>query len=267
VQLHVVVWAAPAAPAILFIHGWSQHHLCWSKQVAGPLAERFHLVALDLRGHGQSAAPLDAASYATGALWADDVAGVIASLRLAAPLLVGWSYGGLIIGDYLRKYGEAAIAGVNLVSPAVGVGPAWYGPLIGPGFLDHAPSACSQDQAVALPAIQAFVHACLVHPVAAADLELAVGWSMLTPPSVRAALLDRDDDFRPEYARLTKPLLVSYGVQDTVIWPAMARTVQAVSPGCTLSEYPSVGHAPFLQDPARFNDELARFARQCFAAR
>src|SRR5689334_13731697 len=93
VKLHVRDWGDPGAPAILFIHGWSQHHLCWSKQVDSALAEAFHLVVMDLRGHGQSDAPLDAASYMTGALWADDIAGVIASLGLAAPLLVGWSYG------------------------------------------------------------------------------------------------------------------------------------------------------------------------------
>jgi non-heme chloroperoxidase len=266
VKLHVRDWGDPDAPAILFIHGWSQHHLCWSKQVDSSLAESFHFVAMDIRGHGQSDAPLEAASYTTGALWADDIASVITSLGLAAPLLVGWSYGALIIGDYLRKYGEASIAGVSLVAPAVGIGPAWFGPFIGPGFLDHAPAACSEDQAVALPAIQAFLHVCLVQPVTAREFELAIGWNMLVHPKVRANLLAREEDFRPEYARLNKPLMVSYGGADTVVLPAMAQAIKAAAPACSLSEYPNVGHAPFLEDAARFNSELAQFAQQALVA-
>jgi len=264
VKLHVRDWGDPGAPPILFIHGWSQHHLCWSKQIESSLAGRRHLVAMDIRGHGQSDAPLDAESYTTGALWADDVAATIASLSLTAPLLVGWSYGGLIIGDYLRKYGGASLTGINLVAPAVTIGPSWFGDFIGPGFLDHAPSACSEDQTVALPAIQAFVHACLVKPLAAREVELAIGWNMLVHPKVRANLIGREEDFRPEYASLTKPLLVTYGAADTVVMPAMAKALKVAAPACALSEYPNVGHAPFLEDPARFNDELAAFAERVF---
>ncbi|HEY2358989.1 MAG TPA: alpha/beta hydrolase [Phenylobacterium sp.] len=265
VKLHVRDWGDPGAPAILFIHGWSQHHLCWAKQVDSPLARRWRLVAMDLRGHGQSDAPLDAGSYTTGALWADDVAAAIAALGLARPLLVGWSYGALIIGDYLRKYGEAAIAGVNLAAPAVGIGPAWFGSHIGPGFLDHAPPASSEDQEVALPAVQAFLHACLARPLPAAEFELAMGWNMLVHPKVRGHLISRDEDFRPEYAALTKPLLVSYGAADTVLLPAMSLAIKDAVPACRLSEYPDVGHAPFLEDPARFNRELAELAQQVLA--
>ena len=95
--------------------GWSQHHLCWSKQFESGLADKFRLVAIDLRGHGQSEAPLDSESYTIGALWADDLNCVIKALKLDSPVLVGWSYAGLIISDYFRKYGDDAIAGVNFV--------------------------------------------------------------------------------------------------------------------------------------------------------
>jgi alpha-beta hydrolase superfamily lysophospholipase len=39
------------APAIVFIHGFSQNFLTWDQQFRG-LADRFHVVAYDLRGHG-----------------------------------------------------------------------------------------------------------------------------------------------------------------------------------------------------------------------
>src|SRR5689334_1232400 len=108
-KLHVREWGPSDGPAILFIHGWSQHHLCWGGQIESSLAKRYRLVALDIRGHGQSEAPLAADSYTRGELWADDIKNLIESLNLTSPLLVGWSYGGLIIGDYLRRNGDAAI--------------------------------------------------------------------------------------------------------------------------------------------------------------
>jgi len=263
-KLHVRDWGPTDAPAILFLHGWSQHHLCWGKQTGSSLADDCRVVAADLRGHGQSEAPLAAEAYTTGALWADDVAGIIASLGLKTPILVGWSYGGFVIGDYLRKYGDGALGGVNLVCGAVAIGPAYFRDLIGPDFLDLAPLACSEDQVQALSAIQDFVHRCLAVPVSAREFELAVGWNMLTHPQVRANLIQRDDDFRPEYQALNKPLLVTYGSADRVVLPAMAKAVQDARPDCRMSEYVGAAHAPFMEDAARFNAELAAFAREAW---
>ncbi len=39
VRLSAREWGERAGPAILFIHGWSQCDACWTKQVAGPLAD------------------------------------------------------------------------------------------------------------------------------------------------------------------------------------------------------------------------------------
>jgi len=46
----------------------------------------------------------------------------------------------------------------------------------------------------------------------------------------------------------------------------MAKTIHAHLPHGRMSEYPGVGHAPFLEEPDRFNAELAAFARECFGA-
>ena len=81
--------------------------MCWRHQVDSALAEEFRVVALDLRGHGMSDRPLDADQYQDARLWAADIAAVIDQLNLERPTLVGWSYGGFVICDYLRAYGEA----------------------------------------------------------------------------------------------------------------------------------------------------------------
>jgi non-heme chloroperoxidase len=118
-KLHAREWGNPEGPALLFIHGWSQSDLCWLNQVRGDLAGTFRIVTFDLRGHGLSEKPLRPEHYANGQLWADDVAAVIDQTGLEQPTLVAWSYGGYIVADYLRAYGDARIGGINLVGAAV----------------------------------------------------------------------------------------------------------------------------------------------------
>lgn len=260
-KLHVRESGPEDAPPILLIHGWSQHHLCWSKQFKSDLADHFRLIALDLRGHGQSEAPSDPQSYTTGSLWADDIAAIISALGLASPILVGSSYGGFVIGDYLRSYGDGVIGGINLVAGAVGIGPSWFGPMIGEDFVKYAPAAASDDQEIALRSVHSLLHRCVVKALPSDDLELAVGWTMLTPRYVRGHLISREEDFRPDFTKVRKPLLVTYGSADTIVLPAMAKAIQDACPACQMSEYPGTGHFPFLEDPTRFNRELAEFTR------
>src|SRR5262245_39343409 len=99
--LHASEWGNSAGPAVVLIHGWSQSELCWSGQVASQLAATCRIVTFDLRGHGRSAKPsADGDAYADGRLWADDLAGLIDQAQLTRPVLVAWSYGGFVVGDY-----------------------------------------------------------------------------------------------------------------------------------------------------------------------
>ena len=143
-RLHVREWGDREAPSILFVHGWSQSDLCWGGQVASPLARDFHLVSFDLRGHGMSDRPRDPEHYTDPQLWAQDVAAVIAATELDRPVVVAWSYGGFVVCDYIREYGEQTIAGVDLVGGAVVLRQRNF-EHIGPTFLENAPDACGPD--------------------------------------------------------------------------------------------------------------------------
>lgn len=261
--LHVAEAGPADAPAILFLHGWSQSHLCWSKQVDSSLAQEFRLVVMDLRGHGESEAPLDPKSYADGAFWADDVRIVVETLQLDRPVVVAWSYGGFVVSDYLRAYGDDGIAGINFVGAAVVSGKPWFGSHIGADFLKYAPLAFNEDETAARQAISDFLDACFVKPVTAEDRSRALDWNMRVHPRVRQNLLRRTVDFTPELAKLSKPVLVSYGDRDTIMMPAMAHLIGETAPTSRLSEYAGVGHLPFMEEPARFNEELAAFVHWC----
>src|ERR671930_1110475 len=66
VNLHVREYGKSTGIPILFIHGWSQNHVCWSKQYDSALKDDARIIALDLRGHGMSDAPLQTDQYTDG---------------------------------------------------------------------------------------------------------------------------------------------------------------------------------------------------------
>jgi non-heme chloroperoxidase len=261
-RLHVREWGAAKGPPILFIHGWSQNHLCWAQQYESALAEEFRLVAYDLRGHRMSEAPLEPAPYTDPALWADDVAAIIDALDLDRPVLVGWSYGAFVICDYVRVYGQDRIAAINFVEGTAKLGEAAFGTLIGPGFLDHFAGATADDLPTNIAAMRSFVRACLVKPVSDDDVETAVCWNVVVAARIRAHLAAREIDCDDVLRALDVPLLVTHGRADSVVLPAMAEHVLAECPTAEASWYDGVGHVPHLEEPGRFNRELAELTRR-----
>ncbi len=256
-RLHVREWGRADGPPILFIHGWSQNHLCWAKQYESSLADQFRLVACDLRGHGMSEAPLEPEHYTYGELWADDVAAIIGQLRLDRPVLVGWSYGAFVIGDYVRAYGQDRIAAIDFVGGAVKLGEGAFGTVIGPGFLDHFADLTADDLPTNIRGMRAFLKGLVAKPLPADDFETALCSGIVVPARIRANLAAREIDVDDVLHALKVPLLVTHGRADSVALPAMAEHVLATFPTARASWYEGVGHAPHLEEPERFNRELA----------
>jgi non-heme chloroperoxidase len=261
-RLHVREWGKPDGPPILFIHAWSQNHLCWAKQYDGALADEFRLVAYDLRGHGMSEAPLEPEHYADGALWADDVAAIVEQLGLDRTVLVGWSYGAFVICDYLRLHGQDRVAAINFTGGGVKLGQAAFGTLLGPGFLDHFADAIADDLPTNIRAMRSFVRTCIAKPLPDDEVETAVCWNVVVPARVRAHLAARELDYDDVLRALDVPLLVTHGRADSVALPAMAEHVLATCPSAEISWYERVGHVPHLEEPERFNRELAELTRR-----
>jgi len=264
ITLHAREWGNPDGPAILFIHGWSQCDLCWSGQVDSKLAIRFRMVTFDNRGHGTSGKPLDPGCYADERLWADDVAAVIDQTHLDRPVLVAWSYGGLITADYIRAYGDTGIAGVDLVGGTVLLRPPTYDH-IGPGMLENAQDACAPDLLTNIHAIRRFLCRCTARPLDDELWSTALCWNMAVPPQVRGALIARQVDSDDVLARLSVPVLVTHGREDAIILPSMADHTLERCKTAVPSWYEGVGHMPFVEDTERFNHELAAFADQAGA--
>jgi non-heme chloroperoxidase len=260
VQLHVVETGNPGGRPILFIHGFSQCWLAWNRQLNSDLADRYRLVAMDMRGHGLSEKPRD--GYADSRLWADDVDAVIHALKLDRPVLCGWSYGTLVILDYLRHYGEEAVSGTSFVGGVTKLGSDEANSVITPEFLGLVPDLFGADTEASTRSLESLLRLCLAQEPSPEELYLMMGYNVSVPPYVRQALFSRSFDNDDLLPRLRRPVLIVHGAQDAIVRPAAADQHKARVASAQLEMMPNVGHAPFWEDAAAFNGHLRAFCER-----
>lgn len=93
--LRALAWGSTGQPGLCFLHGGSAH-AHWFDAVAPAFADRYHVVSLDQRGHGESdwsAASADGSAYATEN-FVSDLVGVMDALGWKEMTLCGHSMGG-----------------------------------------------------------------------------------------------------------------------------------------------------------------------------
>src|SRR5207244_11181712 len=111
-RLAVRVSSRTGRAPIVFVHGWARSSLDWAAQLTDrALVAGHRLLALALRGHGGS--EVAEGGYDDPAPWAADLAAVLEYAGEPA-VLVGSSYGGLVITDYLRVCGQRDVAAILL---------------------------------------------------------------------------------------------------------------------------------------------------------
>jgi len=120
---------------------------------------------MDIRGHGLSDKPHE--GYADSKLWADDVNAAIKTLRLDHPILVGWSYGPLVILDYIRHYGEDGISGINFIGGITKLGSDEATSVLGPEFLSLVPGFFSTDVEEIVRSLDSLLSMCYVQELSA----------------------------------------------------------------------------------------------------
>lgn len=99
--IHVLEWGRQDAPPLVLVHGIRDHAHSW-QPIAAPLAQTHRVIALDLRGHGDS----DWCNAYNLHDYVRDVAGVVDALNLASMALVGHSLGGHIALRYAACFPE-----------------------------------------------------------------------------------------------------------------------------------------------------------------
>jgi non-heme chloroperoxidase len=255
VSLAVQESGNPDGPAIIFIHGLLGSHLNWDKQVDSPVLQRYRIITYDMRGHGQSGKPSGAAAYAEGARWADDLAAVMKTANVTRPVLAGWSLGGTVISNYLARYGDKQIAGAVYVDGVIELKPEQI-----TAHPDIYKNLNSTDLKTHLDTVRAFLQLCFHTQPDSRTFERLFANAAMASWDMQKAVMNMDINAVKGLGSAKVPVLLLYGAQDALVQPkaAIARAIQ-LNPQVKSTLYEHSGHAPFLEEPERFNADLAAF--------
>lgn len=263
VPLNVVTAGDPAHPAILMVHGIGQSYLSFENQLSSSLRQNFYLVAFDLRGHGNSGKPWAADAYSGRAAWAGDLNSVVRALNLRRPVLVGWSYGTLVVMDYMRLHGTQNIAGIVMTGA--------YGGLNKPEVKAAPPASefvriradlAGPDLDRKWAASRSMVKYLTAHTMPDAWIERATALGLLLPQAARVGMFSQPFDNTDLIAGLqTLPMLFLMGGKDFGAPEAMGRQLVARLPRARMLIHPDDGHSPFIESPEQFNRELGEFVQ------
>lgn len=270
----------PHARPLLLLHGWAQSSLAWGDELLARLAETFRVIAMDLRGHGNSGAP--AGGYDDSRQWADDVAAVLDVEGVgrnagegkgagegegngvgegdgdsAGAIVLGWSYGGIVVGDVVANEGTGRIGGIVLCGATTSISRA-PGGAVGDAMLAAGKGAVDPNPKRAIAALGSFGADMFAQQVGEGQQRL-FGLSLATAPHVRGALLMRRVNNDEALAAVDVPALVIHGERDGIVLPSAGKAnAETLGVECTL--YPDVAHAPFLEAQERFVTDLEDFA-------
>lgn len=268
VPLAVTVAGPEDAPAILMIHGIGLGAEAFAPQFQSELAKHYRLVAFDLRGHAMSGKPWGEQNYLDRAIWAEDVARVIAATKIKRPTILAWSYGTLVTADYLRAAGPQAISGLMMVGamggivvlppPTVPPRPKLLADLNRSRALRPVPTYDAQEQATGLIAPML-----VRRPPPGGWLDRAKVMGMQVPPYVQGPLRKHPADNTDLAAGLKNlPIALVYGAHDFGMSDGAAAAFKQALPHAQIHRFAQAGHAPFAEASKEFNAMLGQFVTQ-----
>jgi non-heme chloroperoxidase len=242
VRLHYLEAGPSGAHTLVFVPGWTMPAWIWMPQIQA-FSRRYHVVAFDPRGQGDSAAP---ASGYEPVRRGRDVAELIDRLGSQSVVVIGWSLGVLDILASIHVAGDSRLAGLVLVDNSVGEEPA-PPPLpfrSGPRRTTRPPSYPES--------MKIFVRAMFRRPQPPAYLDRLTEATLRTPQAASRLLLAYPvpRSYWREAVYATKvPLL--YVVRPR--WVAQGENLMRHRADTEMEVFTDVGHALFIDDAARFN--------------
>jgi len=100
-RIHFRDWGNVDAPTLVIVHGLRDHSHSFDDLSRG-LLDRFHVIALDLRGHGDS----ETTPYYSFGHFVLDLHNLVRALRLQKPILIGHSMGGEVVAQFSGYFPE-----------------------------------------------------------------------------------------------------------------------------------------------------------------
>jgi pimeloyl-ACP methyl ester carboxylesterase len=243
-----------AGPALVLIHGITESHSTWDP-VVETLSEHFDVVAVDLRGHGDSPRGdmRDPARLAADVHETVDGAGMVAPGG-AGPIVIGHSLGGVVATFYGAAYGTRGIVNVDQPLRLGGFKAALsqLEPMLrgDEDSFQQALGMIFSALAGALPAAEAERVQSIRRP--RQDDVLGI-WSTV--------LESEPDQLDARMEQVLGTIRVPYlAIHGGDLEPGYEDWLRRVLPTATVDVWPGVGHYPHLVDPLRFVARVREFA-------
>lgn len=255
VSIHYLQSGSTASSRVLvLIPGWRLPAYLWSEQLK-TFASIGRVIAVDPRSQGESTKTTEGNSPEGRAR---DLHEVLTKLKISQPVLVGWSQGAQDVAAYVAQFGSDSIAGAVFVDSPVSIGPAeiekhqTFSKIILSGAATYATHPEEYSKGMVSSIFKK------PHPdLNAGDLVQA---TLKTPTDIGVAMLMLDifgaDRLTP-LAKLKKPALVIASAESPLL--DEEKQMAASIPGAKFTAITGVGHAIFVDDPARFDAEVRKF--------
>jgi non-heme chloroperoxidase len=264
VNLHYL--EAGSGKPILMIPGWSQTAEQFKYQLSG-LSDRYRVIALDMRGHGESDKP--EFGYKISRL-AKDVHDAIHALDLDEVNILGHSMGSSVIWNYYDMFGPERLSKLLLIDqmPMITSNPAWpeeervnSGAIFDPQSLYETINALAGPDGV--ETTRGFIGSMVTKSIAPEEKDWIIERNLTMPRQHAATLLynHSTQDWRDLIPRLELPTLVVGGRVSTVPWKSQAWIAEQV-PGARLEifeEEEGGNHFMFMEGHEKFNAIVADF--------
>jgi pimeloyl-ACP methyl ester carboxylesterase len=239
---------------IVFLHAFPLNRTMWARQEHA-LSSQFRIITIDLRGHGESDAPLWRYTLDQSA---DDVSELLDHLAIQQALFVGLSMGGYILFAFYRKY-RARVKGLiladtraqadteegkngrfQMAQTAYKKGPSAIADimiprLLGPATIEKKPDLVQQVRAM----------------IEGNQISGITGDLM--------AMAERPDSV-PLLSKITCPTQIIVGELDQATPPSDAKFMAEKIPGARLAIIPGAAHLANLEQPDPFSRIVSSFA-------
>ena len=246
--------------AVIFIHGWSCNRHFFKKQLPA-FQKKYHVLAYDLRGHGDSERPEHGLTLTS---FANDLKELIENRELKEVSLVGWSMGVHIIFEYIKNFGVNNLHKLVLVDMSARLtnDPAtnWKYPVHG-GYTEYdALKFCEMITTNWPKVVTAFVPGMFGKDTDSEEIPWATDQILRNTPHVMISmwLSMMTKDYRDLLPEITVPTLVTYGKRPSLYIPENSEYLGKRLPNAKVLSYDG-GHIHFMQDSEKFNREVMEF--------
>ncbi|PYM06711.1 MAG: alpha/beta hydrolase [Candidatus Rokuibacteriota bacterium] len=257
---------AGSGKPLVCIPGWSQTAAQWKHQVSG-LSDRYRVIAVDMRGHGESTKPDH--GYTIQRL-AKDVQDLLVALNLTDVTVMGHSMGCSVMWSYWELWGADRLAKLVLVDqmPMITADPAWSpeekddaGAIFDPTSLYATIDKLAGPEGAKTTG--GFIGAMFTKTYPRDDLAWVVTQNLKMPREYAAALLlnHSSQDWRRLIPRITVPTLVVGGRVSVVPWKSQVWVHNQIR-GSRLEifeENEGGNHFMFMENPEKFNRVVREF--------